>query len=449
MQQKKIFVLLLLVLSLFVLVLGRRAWAEEKEILSVEKAIELAFDNNPLVGVAEKRVEQARARVREATASRAPVLSASALYQEVWKDPHYPVYIGGSATASGYALAGYRETWKTALTLSWLLYSSGSVENGIRASNLALEAVREESVRTIQAVEHAVRSAYYELQRSRAREAVAEEAMALVKEHYRQAESLYRNGIVAKKEILRAKVAVSESELNLIRAANAVDVTFRALERAVGKTLQGEYPMPDPMDEPPAAELLADPKERALLNRPELRALSFSERSAKAAAASASGSKGPSIFIQGEAFSAGQTFYPDAVDDWKITAVAEWKLYDGGKAGAKRDEALATAGELIHRMEDMRRQIALEVSVAELDLRSALQRLEVAKSQVDLAEEDYRMAVARYTSQVGTAVDVLDASVSLSASKNQMVDAVYDTRKAWADMMFAIGKNIQTQEDKR
>jgi outer membrane protein TolC len=59
------------------------------------------------------------------------------------------------------------------------------------------------------------------------------------------------------------------------------------------------------------------------------------------------------------------------------------------------------------------------------------------------------MAVARYTSQVGTAVDVLDASVSLSASKNQMVDAVYDTRKAWADMMFAIGKNIQTQEDKR
>ncbi len=449
MQQKKIFVLLLLVLSLFVLVLGRRAWAEEKETLSVEKAIELAFDNNPLVGVAEKRVEQARARVREATASRAPVLSASALYQEVWKDPHYPVYLGGSATASGYALAGYRETWKTALTLSWLLYSGGSVENGIRASNLALEAVREESVRAIQAVEHAVRLAYYELQRSRARKAVAEEAMALVKEHHRQAESLYRNGIVAKKEILRAKVAVSESELNLIRAANAVDVTFRALERAVGKTLQGEYPMPDPIDEPPAAELIADPEETALLNRPELRALSFSERSAKAAASSASGSKGPSIFIQGEAFSAGQTFYPDAVDDWKITAVAEWKLYDGGKAGAKRDEALATAGELIHRMEDMRRQIALEVSVAELDLRSAFQRLEVAKSQVDLAEEDYRMAVARYASQVGTAVDVLDASVSLSASKNQMVDAVYDTRKAWADMMFATGKNIQTQEDKR
>ncbi|MDO9508277.1 MAG: TolC family protein [Thermovirgaceae bacterium] len=449
MSRRAILALSILLLSLFVLTLGRRAWAEPGGDLSVEAAVSLAMENNPQIKIAEKRVEQAKARSRGASASKAPTLTASALYQETWMEPRYPVYLAGGVPAGEYALAGYRETWKTALTLTWLLYSSGSVENSIRAANLALEAVRAESARVEQGVAHAAKRAFYELQRARARATVAEEALSLALEHLRQVEALYRNGIVAKNEVLRVKVAVSEAELNLIRAKNGIDVAFSALERATGTTIKGSYSLPDPAMNPGQVEIPDNPAQTALSIRPELKALEFSGRSARAAAAAAAGEKGPSLYIQGDAFSAGQEFYPDAVDDWKIIAVAEWKLYDGGRSRARKDEALAVAGELLQRIEDMKRQVELEVSVSMLDLRSALQRLDVAAAQVAFAEEDHRMAVARYAAQVGTNIDALDARVALSNSKTQLVDAVYDALCADSDVRFAMGIDPEILKSKR
>ena len=448
-RQRRYLAIVFVMLSLLVIALGRRAWAGSEPFLTEDLVVYLALENNPKAGIAEKRVEQAEARVRAASSAKAPVISASALYQETYQEPRYPL-VTNDPFLQGYALAGFRETWRTALTLSWLVYSSGAVENNIRATRLAAEAARAESERTSQAVSHAARSAFYGLQRSRARASVAEEALSLVQEHRKQVEALYRNGIVAKNELLRAGVAVSDAELDLIRATSGTEVAFSALERAIGTSVRGRYSLPAPESEPGEMDIPLDPVAEAIESRPEFRALALSERSARSRAAAALGEKGPSVYLQGDAYSVGQTFYPDAMDDWKISIIAEWKLYDGGKSKARRDEAMAVAEELLERMEDMKRQVDLEISVATLDLRSARQRLEVARSQVALAEEDYRMAVARYSAQVGTNIDVLDARVALSASRTQLIDAVYDARQAYEDMKFAIGeKTIPTHGDNR
>ena len=81
-----------------------------------------------------------------------------------------------------------------------------------------------QSVRTGQGVENGVRKAYYGLQRARAKLLVAEEALSLAKEHLTQVESFYRYGVVAKDQVLRVQVDVSDGKLNVIKAANAVDV---------------------------------------------------------------------------------------------------------------------------------------------------------------------------------------------------------------------------------
>ncbi|HOI82546.1 MAG TPA: TolC family protein [Synergistales bacterium] len=447
-RQRRYLAIIFVMLSLLVIALGRRAWADTGLLLDEALVVSLAMENNPQITIAEKRVEQARARARGASSGKAPVLSVSALYQETYSDPQYPL-VTNDPFLEGYALGGFRKTWRTALSLSWLIYSSGAVENSIRAAELSVDAVRAESQRTAQLVAHASRNAFFELQRTRARASVAEEAYELAQEHRRRVEALYRNGIVAKNELLRVEVAVSEAELNLIRAESGIEVAFSALERSVGTTIRGRYRLPEPRSEPGSIEMPLDPVTAALANRPEFRALESSVRSARSMAAAAVGEKGPSVYFQGDALSVGQTFYPDAMDDWKISIVAEWKLYDGGKSKARKDEALALADELLQRVEDMKHQVDLEVSVASLDLRSALQRLEVARSQVTLAEEDHRMAVARYSAQVGTSIDVLDARVALSGSRTQLVDAVYDALKAWSDMKLALGEEQKTLGDKR
>jgi outer membrane protein TolC len=89
----------------------------------------------------------------------------------------------------------------------------------------------------------------------------------------------------------------------------------------------------------------------------------------------------------------------------------------------------------------------LEVSTANLDLESATQRVEVAQAQVESAEEDYRMALRRYTAQVGTNIDVLDARVALSEARTALVNAVYDGRSAYSDLLYAIGEDPYLKEN--
>jgi outer membrane protein TolC len=119
--------------------------------------------------------------------------------------------------------------------------------------------------------------------------------------------------------------------------------------------------------------------------------------------------------------------------------VAQWRLYDSGEVSSRVEQAKASSRELLHSMTDMERQVSLEVSTAQLNLASAQVRIQVAQDQLLSAEEDYRMALKRYTAQVGTNIDVLDSRLALNSARTALVDAVYDAYSGYADLLFAVG----------
>ena len=122
-----------------------------------------------------------------------------------------------------------------------------------------------------------------------------------------------------------------------------------------------------------------------------------------------------------------------------VSVVARFRLLDSGKLHGQAVEARAAAEELLHRMEDMKRQIGLEVATAAVTLDSAAQRVRVAQDAVVQAEEDYRMALKRYQAQVGTNIDVLDARLALTDAKNALADSVAEARTAYGDLLYAMG----------
>ena len=223
-------ILFSIVLLLCTLSYVHSTWAG-KEILTVERALRLAEQKNPAIAASVEREKQAAARLDQMKASELPKLAAAMLYQHTYQEQKHPVYIGGNQV--GYAQAGFQDTYRAAVTLSYLLYSGGAVQNSVRAKKLTLDAYTAESLRTRQTVANGVQNAYYDLHRAIAKLRVVEEALELAKEHLRQVDAFYRNGVVAKNEVLRVQVSVSDAELNRIRANNAVNVAWSALERAV------------------------------------------------------------------------------------------------------------------------------------------------------------------------------------------------------------------------
>jgi outer membrane protein len=430
----------LLIAGCMVLFLGHQAWSgQEKNVLTSQLALELASKYNPVIMAADEQVKQSEAQLRQAKASRYPSLGTSLLYQRQGEEPVYPVFDLNGNPMGANAIHGFQTTYQAALDFTYLLYSGGAVKYNVQAKDLALGAVKASAERTRQSVDNGVYSAYYALQRARARLEVAEEAFELAKEHLREVNLFFKNGVVAKNQVLRVQVEVSDSELSRIKASNAVDVGWSGLERAVGTKLKDEYGLPEAKTTAKGFEEPADIHGLAYRSRPELKALEKSRLSALALSKAAAGQGGPQIVLQGQTYVVDDEFFPDYQNDWKVSIAANWKFYDGGESRAKSAEAEAAAMELLYRIEDLKKQIDLELSEALLNLRSSAQRVAVAENQVESAEEDYRMATKRYNSQVGTNIDVLDARVALTNARNQLVDSVYDVFQSRADLLFALG----------
>jgi len=421
-----LFLLFLLALSLCVLGLGRRTWAETGTVYDLDALIKLAEANNPLLSAAQEQVNQARA---------AELQSASKLAPRIGSDLTYNHYGANNPMIS----TPYRDTYKAAISLSQVLHSGGSLESSLRASTLQRQAAEADALRTRQTVRNDVRKAYYDLQRARARLDVAKETLDLAREHLKQVNSLYTHGVVARNEVLRTQVDVSSAELELIQAQNGTRVALSALEKAVGIALSPEQvPEVAPGEEPEIPEPKEDPYEVALQNRPELVSLEDSRKAATEMAKAAAGEARPNISLRGEASYYEDEFFPNE-DDWSVSIVATWTLYDRGEIKNKVEEARALSRELLARIDDLRNQIRLEVNTAWQNVESALQRVRVAEDQVQMAEEDYRMALRRYAAQVGTNIDVLDARTALTEARTGYVNAVYDAYSAYSDLIYATG----------
>lgn len=442
---RKILALALLVCGIALPAAGKdkdkSATTEQLPILTTETALELAYKNNPSLVAAEARIEQAKQQIAQARADKLPKLYASLAGAWQGKESSLPVYLpgSGSSRAVGYATNAFEEAYSASLGLQWLLFSSGAVENTIVARKLAYRGVKTNEVRTGQTVENSVLVCYYDLQRARAKLIVAEEVLALSREHLSQVQYFFKYGVVAQDEVLRVEVDVSDGELDVISARNAVDVRWRALERAVGTELRKNYSLPEP-DMKPAKLSAPQWDEESLFSwRPELKALEYSRQAALAVAAAAQGANGPKITAAGEGFRQGVDFWPNDLDTWKISLGLQWDFFDGGKSRAQVKEYRAQAQELLAQLDDLKKQIALEVSSAQLNFESACQRIDVATRQVASAQEDYRMALMRYKANVGTNLDVLDARTALTNARTQLVDAVYDMDSSHADLDFALG----------
>ncbi len=406
-------------------------------LLSVETALQLAYENNPTLSGAKARIEQAQQQIKQARADKLPQLYAS--LSGAWQGKTSQLAVYGPSGYVGSATSAYYDAYEASIGMQWLLFSSGSVENTIAARKMAFRGVEANEVRTGQTVENDVLVSYYNLQRARAKLVVAEEVLALSREHLSQTQYFFKYGIVAQDEVLRVEVDVSNGELSVISARNDVDVCWRTLERAVGTSLRTKFDLPLPELKPIDNPAPTWDETSLYATRPELKSLEYSRASALAVAEAAKGENGPKVVFSAEAFDQGIDFWPEDFDTGKLSLSLRWDFFDGGKSHAEVKEYRAKAQELLAQIEDVKRQVVLEVSSAQLNYESACQRIDVAARQVASAGEDYRMALMRYKANVGTNIDVLDARTALTNARTQLVDAVYDTESSRADLDYALG----------
>jgi outer membrane protein TolC len=405
--------------------------------LSVDQAVRLALERNKNVLSSAENVEVASGFKKQALQSYLPRLSAGASYSHNFNttgffDPNTQQFV-----AFGNDNYGVRYVLSQNILDVASLKTINAAGKDLAASKLDYEFSRADLALL-------AKQQYYQLLAAQELATVSDSALALSNRELQRTQSLFELGMVAKSDVLKAQVRVSQSQLDVIRDhGNVVDARAR-LANTHGQQPSDDLRASDPLTETPvnvdSTAIIAD----AIAHRADLQAAKKSWEAAQSRSGAAKIWFFPTVGGQ-IAYSNGnpsglQPF--SGFEDGTRSAVVglNFPLFDGvvGNKG-EAQAAEARAEQARYAYERLRLDIGVELRGAINTARQANEGLTVAKTGLESAEEDLKLSQEKYNVGSGTILDLLDAQVNLQRSRQQYVVALTAARIAEAQIERARG----------
>jgi outer membrane protein TolC len=117
-------------------------------------------------------------------------------------------------------------------------------------------------------------------------------------------------------------------------------------------------------------------------------------------------------------------------------------LFSGGSTRAEVSKILYQRDQLQEEKSKLLDDIKFEVEKSYLDLINALEKIQVTKDAAFQAEENLRIHKVRYEEGIGTSTDVVDAITLLAKAETNYCRAVYELKKAYAGLQYAMGLDL-------
>lgn len=244
-----------------------------------------------------------------------------------------------------------------------------------------------------------------------AEEAVSasERAVESAAELARSAERRVAAGTAAPLDVLRAKTELVRRESDLAGARADLARSRLALGILLGRRAPVRVTVPGG-DAAPAGAAPEGLVEEAMAHRPELAAAAAQEDAARSGVRSAWARLAPQLSASGAAFASDVPYPTGQKDGWRVGLDLTWTLFDGGFRYGKRRQADAALDGARAAAEAQRLAVVQEVLDESRDLEVARERLRLAETQRQLADDAAASARRSFAAGVASSLDVIDAN---------------------------------------
>ena len=325
------------------------------------------------------------------------------------------------------------------VTASMPIYTGGRLTNITKAAESQVDAAGWSVRQTEQELKINVAEAYVNVLRAQGGAEISDREVEAVSGHVQDVQNLYSQEMVAKNDLLSVQVYLAESQQRNLQIKNAVQLAQSFYNRMLGRPLDAPVDL-EPLEPAPEAPwaTLESLTEKAISNRPELNNLSAQTESLRYAAKAIKGGLLPQVALLG-----GMMYVDlDTLEDNTIGYAgvgATWTLFDSGVT-RKQAESLAkrrvSTEELLSQARTL---ISLQVRQAWLAREEAFNRLKVAQTSLDSADENQRVTRDRYREGMGTNTEVLDAETRRTAAFTSYNNAKYDAVYADLRLKYVVG----------
>lgn len=423
--------------------LGLPAAGENKSLFSLDRCIEIALAKNPEIAAAKWDISASESRFAVARAAFWPQVSVEGGYQRFMDEQRLI-----AARYNGEPGVFDRNILRGDLVAKMSLYDGGRIASDVGAAEKLTEAEKKKFIRTRDELIYAVTGTYFAILGQQKIIASLESSRKALEENGKRVAQLYEAQKVARVDILRTEVRLSDLNQTILKEENGLAIQKRSLFNLMGYEAVLEaagfddaagFPAETPFD----VERLI---ESALQSRPDyLAAKDRLEAQALRVNAAKSGSL-PNVNLVG---AYGLRDAPTPADKGKnvqaledtgsIGVVFSVPLFEGGRVAAKVGEETAVLAAARDRLKKLELQIRQETQTAALDVQSNRARFKATEKSIEQAKESLRIESMKYELGRGSITDILDAQAALLQAETSNCRSCIDYHISMARLKLAVG----------
>ena len=238
---------------------------------------------------------------------------------------------------------------------------------------------------------------------------------------------------------LRTKVELQTRQQQLIQAKNNFAIQNLTVARVIGLAPGQEFDLTDKSPYQPSEDITVDEAlKRAYASRSDYQAAMTDVRAAEFSRKAAVAGYLPSLSFNADYGLAGS--HPStATSVADVRGTLSIPIFQGGSVHADVMQADARLEQSRERLDSLRAQIDSDVRAALLNLQSSADQVNVARSNIDLAEETLTQSRDRFSAGVTDTVEVVQSQEAVSSAHEQYISSLYSYNYAKISLVRALG----------
>jgi outer membrane protein TolC len=271
----------------------------------------------------------------------------------------------------------------------------------------------------------AVGGAYLQVLAAQARVDAAQAQLDTANAVFHQSTEQHQNGVLGRLNMDQSQVQTLTQQQQIITLRNDLAKQKINLARITGLPPTPDYQLTDSFPFSPApVRNVNDAVAQAQQQRADLKAAQAQVEAAAKSLAAARAERVPSASVSGyyEVIGANPS---ESHGAFSVTGTLSIPIWQGGKVASDIAQAEAVLAQRQSELEDARGQIEAGVRESYLDLEAAAGQVEVARKNLQVAQETLEMARARMEAGVINTVEVVQAQQTVSSAQLDLINSVF------------------------
>jgi len=240
-------------------------------------------------------------------------------------------------------------------------------------------------------------------------------------------------------DALRAKVELQTRQQQLIQAKNNFAIQKLTVARVIGLAPGQEFEFTDKSPYQPFEAITVDEAlKRAYASRSDYLAAITDVRAAEFTRKAAAAGYLPSLSFNAD-YGAGGAHPSTATQVFDVRGTLSIPIFQGGSVRGDVLQADARLEQSRERLDNLRAQIDSDVRTALLNLQSSADLVNVARSNIDLAEQTLIQSRDRFSAGVTDTVEVVQSQQAVASAREQFISSLYSYNFAKISLARALG----------